>query len=83
MVFGRSKLPPKLRIENCGERGERRLRRDERPERVAAVDKIEEKRKPEDFIGHRNRGAMLARNGPSGRPPPTRLASPFGRGGCP
>ncbi len=26
-----------------------------RPERVAAVDKIEEKRKPEDFIGHRNR----------------------------
>ena len=27
-------------------------------ERVAAVDKIEGKRKPEDFIGHRNRGAM-------------------------
>ena len=26
-----------------------------RPERVAAVDKIEEKRGPEDFIGHRNR----------------------------
>jgi len=26
-----------------------------RPERVAAVDKIEGKRKPEDFIGHRNR----------------------------
>ena len=26
-----------------------------RPERVAAVDKIEDKRKPEDFIGHRNR----------------------------
>ena len=24
-------------------------------EQVAAVDKIEEKRKPEDFIGHRNR----------------------------
>ena len=24
-------------------------------ELVAAVDKIEEKRKPEDFIGHRNR----------------------------
>ena len=24
-------------------------------ERVAAVDKIEEKRKPEDFVGHRNR----------------------------
>ena len=30
------------------------------PERVAAVDKIEEKRKPEDFIGHRNRGAKGA-----------------------
>ena len=26
-------------------------------ERVAAVDKIEDKRKPEDFIGHRNRRA--------------------------
>ena len=38
-----------------GERGERRRWREERPERVAAVDKIEEKRKPEDFIGHRNR----------------------------
>jgi len=24
---------------------------------MAAVDKIKEKRKPEDFIGHRNRGA--------------------------
>ena len=29
-----------------------------RPERVAAVDKIEEKRKPDDFIGHRNRKAI-------------------------
>ena len=26
-----------------------------RPERVAAVDKIEGMRKPEDFVGHRNR----------------------------
>ena len=26
-----------------------------RPERVAAVDKTEEKRKPEGFIGYRNR----------------------------
>jgi len=26
-------------------------------ERVAAVDKIEDQRKPEDFIGHRNRKA--------------------------
>ena len=31
-----------------------------RPERVAAVDKIEDQRKPEDFIGHRNRGACAA-----------------------
>ena len=29
-------------------------------ERVAAVDKIEEKRKPEDFIGHRNRNTGRA-----------------------
>ena len=28
-----------------------------RGERVAAVEKIEEKRKPEDFFGHRNRRA--------------------------
>ena len=27
---------------------------------MAAVDKIEEKRKPEDFIGHRNRRAAHA-----------------------
>ena len=27
----------------------------QRGERVAAVDKIEDQRKPEDFIGHRNR----------------------------
>ena len=30
--------------------------------RVAAVDKIEDKRKPEDFIGHRNRRSLIARN---------------------
>ena len=41
-----------------GERGERRQWREERPERVAAADKIEEKRKPEDFIGHRNRNCQ-------------------------
>ena len=29
------------------------------PERVAAVDKIEDQRKPEDFIGHRNRTPVL------------------------
>ena len=27
--------------------------------RVAAVDKIEDQRKPEDFIGHRNRAPVL------------------------
>ena len=30
-------------------------------ERVAAVDKIEEKRKPEDFVGHRNRMVLRKR----------------------
>ena len=35
----------------------------QRPERVAAVDKIEEKRKPEDFIGHRNRTPAPEKNG--------------------
>ena len=43
-----------------GERWERRLRRIKRPERVAAVEKIEDQRKPEDFFGYRNRGAMGA-----------------------
>ena len=38
-----------------GERADCRQWRAEGGERVAAVDKIEEKRKPEDFIGHRNR----------------------------
>ena len=49
-----------MQIES-GERGERRRWREERPERVAAVDKIEEKRKPEDFIGHRKRGLRWKR----------------------
>ena len=40
-----------------GERPDRRQWREKGGERVAAVDKIEEKRKPEDFIGHRNRGS--------------------------
>ena len=44
-----------------GERRERHLWWEERPERVTAVDKIEEKRKPEDFIGHRNRNTFLTR----------------------
>ena len=34
-----------------------------RPERVAAVEKIEEKRKPEDFFGHRNRGMIAQTRG--------------------
>ena len=40
-----------------GERCERCQRQIQRAERVAAVDKIEDQRKPEDFNGHRNRGA--------------------------
>ena len=46
-----------------GERWVRRLWRMKRPERVAAVNKIEGKRKPEDFIGYRNgtRYAFLLR----------------------
>ena len=38
-----------------GERAERCQWQKKRGERVAAVEKIEEKRKPEDFFGHRNR----------------------------
>ena len=38
-----------------GERCDRRRWRMKGAERVAAVDKIEDQRKPEDFIGHRNR----------------------------
>ena len=40
-----------------GERAERCQWQEKRGERVAAVEKIEEKRKPEDFFGHRNRRA--------------------------
>ena len=40
-----------------GERSERCLWQKKRTERVAAVDKIEDQLKPEDFIGHRNRSA--------------------------
>ena len=32
----------------------------QRVERVAAVDKIEDQRKPEDFIGHRNRKSVFS-----------------------
>ena len=42
-----------------GERGERCRWQMKRAERVAAVEKIEEKRKPEDFFGHRNRYVVL------------------------
>ena len=41
----------------AGERYERCLWQMKRAERVAAVEKIEEKRKPDDFFGHRNRGS--------------------------
>ena len=42
-----------------GERSERCRGQIQRGERVAAVDKIEDQRKPEDFIGHRNRKPVL------------------------
>ena len=38
-----------------GERVDRRLWRRKEDERVAAVEKIEDQRKPEDFFGYRNR----------------------------
>ena len=37
-----------------GERVDRRLWRSKGDERVAAVEKIEDQRKPEDFFGYRN-----------------------------
>ena len=45
---------PTEHSEGGRERPDRRRWRDEGGERVAAVDKIEEERKPDDFIGHRN-----------------------------
>jgi len=45
---------PTERSEGGRERGERCRWQEERPERVAAVEKIEDLRKPEDFFGHRN-----------------------------
>ena len=44
---------------SLGKRGERCRRQMQRPERSAAVEKIEEKRKPEDFFGHRKPGTGL------------------------
>ena len=44
-----------------GERTERCQWQIKRGERVAAVDKIEEMRKPEDFIGYRNREYVCCR----------------------
>ena len=40
-----------------GERAERRRWRMQRGERVAAVEKIEDQRKPDGFFGHRKRYA--------------------------
>ena len=42
-----------------GERVDRRLWRSKGDERVAAVEKIEDQRKPEDFFGNRNLQARL------------------------
>ena len=44
-----------LGVHRKGERADCRLRREKGSERVAAVEKIEETRKPDDFFGHRNR----------------------------
>ena len=60
---------PKAKSKNCtnrsckqapagGERCERCRRQMKRAERVAAVEKIEGKRKPEDFFGYRNRNLL-------------------------
>ena len=43
-----------------GERCNRRQWRMKGAERVAAVDKIEDQRKPEDFIGYRNRALRIS-----------------------
>ena len=45
-----------------GERVDRRLWRRKGDERVAAVEKIEDQRKPEDFFGYRNRIAPYGGN---------------------
>ena len=45
-----------------GERCDRCRWRSKGAERVAAVDKIEEKRKPQNFIGHRNRNTGRCRH---------------------
>ena len=49
------RFAPKAQAPPLGERTERCRWQKKRGERVAAVEKIEEKRKPEDFFGHRNR----------------------------
>ena len=48
-------LAGKKEMSPTGERAERCRWQMKRGERVAAVEKIEEKRKPEDFFGHRKR----------------------------
>ena len=56
MCFGYLSIAiPTERGEGGRERWERCRWQMKRPERVAAVDKIEDQREPEDFIGHRNR----------------------------
>ena len=52
----------RVRQAGCrGERCDRRQWRRKGAERVAAVDKIEDQRKPEDFIGYRNRTSSPTR----------------------
>ena len=55
MTTSPAKIEDFCQLPYKGERAERCQWQEKRGERVAAVEKIEEKRKPEDFFGHRNR----------------------------
>ena len=52
----------------------------QRPERVAAVEKIEDKRKLDDFFGHRNRRRFASRNT---APLSSRTRTPAGKDNIP
>ena len=60
MTTSPAKIEDFCQLPYKGERAERCQWQKKRGERVAAVEKIEEKRKPEDFFGHRNRKARGA-----------------------
>ena len=59
-IKSRISVSPKILTGTAtGERADCRRWREEGGERVAAVDKIEDQRKPEDFIGYRNRARQV------------------------